>query len=98
MLVAGGAYGVTKVAHGTADPDPAGPGPTVQALGSLGRLAYGIDGDIYVADADGSNPVRIADGAPAPGNCGGYGGGVWSPDGRYLAYRGHGSSEARVSQ
>ena len=48
----------------SADPDPAAPRPTVQVVGSLGRLAYGIDGDIYVADADGRNPVRIADGAP----------------------------------
>jgi Tol biopolymer transport system component len=57
----------------------------------LGRLAYGIDGDIYVADADGRNPVRVADGAPSKeGFCGGYWGEgpLWSPDGRYLAYRG----------
>ena len=76
-----------------ADPVPAGPAPTVQTLGKLGRLAYGIDGDIYVADADGKNPVRIADGAPSePGDCGGYWGegSLWSPDGRFLAYRGDG--------
>ena len=69
------------------------PSPRCSALGSLGRLAYGIDGDIYVADADGSNPVRIADGAPGEaGDCGGYWGEgpIWSPDGRYLAYRGDG--------
>ena len=30
----------------------------------LGHLAYGLDGDIFVADWDGRNPVRIADGAP----------------------------------
>ena len=29
--------------------------------GRLGSLAYGVDGDIYVADWDGSNAVRIAD-------------------------------------
>jgi Tol biopolymer transport system component len=57
----------------------------------LGSLAYGVDGDIFVADWDGSNPVRIADGRPAA-NCGGLGeywgeGPIWSPDGRYLAYR-----------
>ena len=77
----------------SADPDPVAPLPTVQVVGSLGRLAYGIDGDIYVADADGSNPLRIADGTPSNhGNCGGYWGEgpIWSPDGRYLAYRGDG--------
>jgi Tol biopolymer transport system component len=58
---------------------------------ALGALAYPLDGDIYLADWDGSNPVRIADGRPAA-NCGGLGeywgeGPIWSPDGRYLAYR-----------
>ncbi len=58
---------------------------------SLGALAYGVDGDIYVADWDGANAVRIADGRP-PNECGGLGeywgeGPIWSPDGRYLAYR-----------
>ncbi len=88
----------------SADPVPATPLPTTAplpvapTLGSLGRLAYEMDGDIYVADADGSNPVRIADGA-APGvdgDCPGYWveGPLWSPDGRYLAYRGHGGDTA----
>jgi Tol biopolymer transport system component len=60
---------------------------------SLGALAYGVDGDIYVADWDGANPVRIADGRPPNGGpgCGpaqyGGEGSIWSPDGRYLAYR-----------
>ena len=81
----------------SADPVPAAPRPTTaphpmaQVPGSLGRLAYGIDGDIYVADADGSNPVRVADGAPGEsGTAAGYWGEgpLWSPDGRYLAYRG----------
>ncbi len=59
----------------------------------LGSLAYALDGDIYVAESDGSNAVRIADGRP-PTECGGFGlgeywveGPIWSPDGRYLAYR-----------
>jgi Tol biopolymer transport system component len=57
----------------------------------VGSLAYGIDGDIFVADWDGANAVRIADGGPA-NECGGLGeywgeGPIWSPDGRYLAYR-----------
>ena len=76
------------------------PGPTAQTHASLGRLAYGINGDIYLADADGRNPVRIANGAPAAGPaCWGLlgEGPMWSPDGRYLAYRGGiGRSEARV--
>jgi Tol biopolymer transport system component len=82
--------GLASQRRHSADPDPVAPVPTVQALGSLGRLAYGIDGDIYVADADGENPVRIADGAPSKSDCGGYWGEgpIWSPDGRYLAYRG----------
>ena len=57
-----------------------------------GTLAYALDGDIYVADPDGSNAVRVANGLPEE-DCGGDGGGywaegpMWSPDGRYLAYR-----------
>ena len=69
------------------------------ALGSLVLrttdfdLAYGLDGDVFVADWDGGNPVRIADGLAGSGSgpteCGGYWGEgpLWSPDGRYLAYR-----------
>ena len=57
----------------------------------LGHLAYGLDGDIYVADWDGRNAVRIADGNPGkgPGQCGGFvgEGPMWSPDGRHFAYR-----------
>jgi len=92
------AAGVASQRRPSADPAPADPLPTVHALGSLGRLAFGIDGDIYVADGDGSNTVRIADGAPSKaGDCGGYWGEgpIWSPDGRYLTYRGDGG-EART--
>ena len=57
----------------------------------LGQLAYGLDGDIYVADWDGKNPVRIADGLPSdsPADCQGFWGEgpMWAPDGRHLAYR-----------
>ena len=47
-----------------------------------GRLAYAtMDGDVFIADPDGSHPIRIAD---APG----YSGWTpqWSPDGRFLLY------------
>ena len=63
--------------------------PSPLPTGRLGHLAYGLDGDIYVADWDGGNPIRIADGVPpdnGPG-CGNYHGERWSPDGRHLAYR-----------
>jgi len=65
--------------------------PSPLPTGRLGHLAYGLDGDIYVADSDGRNPVRIADGAPGfgPAACGSdWGEGpMWSPDGQHLAYR-----------
>ena len=56
------------------------------------QLAYGLDGDIFLAAVDGTNPVRIADGVPSGDatECDSsfYGfGAMWSPDGRYLAYR-----------
>jgi WD40-like Beta Propeller Repeat len=59
--------------------------------GRLGQLVYGLDGDMYVANWDGTNPVRIADGASGlgPTACGSDGGEgrIWSPDGQHLAYR-----------
>ena len=73
--------------------EPLTPTPTP---GSLGALAYGVDGDIYVADWDGSNAVRIIpndhtvggvdDCSPAEYSTEGP---IWSPDGRYLAYWGN---------
>ena len=96
---AGGILAVVAVVAAVAVMTGGGPGPdksepvvSPTPLGSLGPLAYGLDGDIYVADADGSNPVRIANGAPGiERDCAGYWGEgpIWSPDGRYLAYRGH---------
>lgn len=75
----------------SAAPDPATPRPTAPATGSLGRLAFGLDGDIYLADGDGKHRVRIADGTPDEvDDCGNLWaeGPVWSPDGRYFVYRG----------
>ena len=69
--------------------------PSPPPTGHLGHLAYGIDGSVYVADWDGRNSVRIATGVyfyPGGGGlaeCGTFWGEgpIWSPDGRYLAYR-----------
>jgi Tol biopolymer transport system component len=64
-----------------ATPTPVKPAAPRPSPGRSGSLAYGVGGDIYVADWDGSNPVRIAAGEY-------WGeGAIWSPDGRYLAYR-----------
>jgi Tol biopolymer transport system component len=60
---------------------------------AAGTLAYIVDGDVFVVDPDGSHVVKIADGRSA--ECNGIGDGgeywsegqMWSPDGRYLAYR-----------
>jgi Tol biopolymer transport system component len=64
-----------------------------------GSLVYALDGDIYLADADGAHPIRVADGvpeAPSPspgGPCdrpsGSYllgDGPVWAPDGRHFLF------------
>ena len=78
----------------TSDPIPVDPPEPRPAPAASGTLAYALDGDIYVADPDGSNAVKIADGRP-PEDCGGEvgefwaEGPLWSPDGRYLAYRHH---------
>jgi Tol biopolymer transport system component len=91
------ADGGKPVVAAPATADAAVPTPTPR---SSGALAYGLDGDIYVADSDGANAVRIADGRPpdewehgsliqercGPGEYWGEGP-IWSPDGRYLAYR-----------
>ena len=59
---------------------------------ALGKLAYALNGGIYVANWDGSKPVRMANGASddGPANRISYSvkGPIWSRDGKYLAHRG----------
>ncbi len=52
-------------------------------------LAYVLGDDIYVADAEGGNAVRVVDGVLRSGaGCGIFvEGGLVSPDGRHIAYR-----------
>jgi Tol biopolymer transport system component len=92
VVVAGALAGLRTIQATPTPVEPATPPPSPARVGSL---AYGVDGDIYVADWDGSNAVLIADGRP-PNECGAgdwspgeyWGEGpIWSPDGRYLAYR-----------
>ena len=51
-------------------------------------LVYSLDDDLWVADPDGTNAVRITDidaiDDECPGDVG-YNGASWSPDGRYIA-------------
>lgn len=71
------------------DPDPAvAPQPSEVATGSW-RLAYEVEGDIYLADWDGANAVLVADGVSTEDGCGGFRGEgtMWAPDGRHFAYR-----------
>jgi Tol biopolymer transport system component len=90
------ATGIVLVRSLTSERIPADPPiePRPKALpAAAGTLAYVLDGDIYVADPDGSNAVRIADGLEdddcisADGFQYSAEGPMWSPDGRYLAYR-----------
>ena len=89
------ALGTILVRSVTSEPIPADP-PVVPrpAPAAPGTLTYVLDGDIFVADPDGSNAVKIANGRP-DNECdrGSVGeqywaeGSMWSPDGRYIAYR-----------
>lgn len=88
LVVGMGIAGVRALQTAPTPADPPKPTPMPTALGAL---AYALDGDIYVADWDGANAVRIANGRP-PSDCHDVGeysahGPIWSPDGRYLAYQ-----------
>ena len=67
-----------------------------------GRLVYRLDGAIFLADADGSDPKRVApveasvDGGStydlnAPGS-------IWSPDGRHFVFVESGPRSGRPHQ
>ena len=67
LVVGMGIAGVRALQTAPTPADPPTPTPTPAGLGAL---AYAVDGDIYLADPDGANAVRIADGHPAD-DCGG---------------------------
>jgi hypothetical protein len=71
--------------------EPAQPaGPNQPSPMTLGALAYFLDGDLYVSEWNGANPVRIVNGWRGTGGCTDEfwaEGTIWSPDGRYLAAR-----------
>ena len=58
----------------------------VEPPGRVDYLAYSIDGDIYLADPDGRDPIRIADGTQQSG----FWSMSWSPDGRHMSLDGDG--------
>lgn len=60
-------------------------GPLLERPRDAGRLAYALDGEVYLADADGRDPVRVSDGA---GSSSLASGSIWAPDGRHFLYLG----------
>jgi hypothetical protein len=98
LAILGGRNVVPTPVSPSSSPLPSStPSPTSSATlaGRIG-LAYGIDGDIYVADSDGTNAIRIGRGAgQAP--CGGFiaNRGLTSPDGRFITYRGQRTADCR---
>jgi Tol biopolymer transport system component len=63
--------------------------PSPLPTGRLGHLAYVRDGGVYLADWDGGNPVWIGGSTSTGDGCDDafLEGALWSPNGRYLAYR-----------
>jgi Tol biopolymer transport system component len=85
-LVTGLVLARSLISDGVPADLPVEPAPAVS-----GALVYASDGDIYVADPDGTNAVAITDVGTLDDGCPGevgYGLPSWSPDGRYLAFRG----------
>ena len=87
------AMGIALVRSLTSDSIPADPPVEPKpAPAPAGTLAYILGGDVYVAEPDGANAGKIADGvgddcASADGFSFWAEGSMWSPDGRYLAFR-----------
>ncbi|MEO8424929.1 MAG: hypothetical protein ABI595_13595 [Actinomycetota bacterium] len=86
------ALGMGSVLNRSLTSDPISADRSVEpapAPATSGPLAFTLDGDICVADPDGSNAVKITNAATdagCEGRTGEYDGPSWSPDGRYLAY------------
>lgn len=76
-------YTVDNAGNGLTVEDYPGHSAYVSPDGS--RLAYGIAGNVVVANADGTNPRTIATGAELPTRLN-TGSTIWSPDGRQIFY------------